>query len=84
MSRSCGRATAQNFPEFAQNLENCMRKPIFFFSILTTFSVFFYIIHKYYVLLDVIIALFLAQNFKMEVLTAQKNLLLECMWLYYP
>ena len=24
MSHSHGRATAQNFPEFAQNLENCM------------------------------------------------------------
>ena len=35
--------------------------------------------HTYYVILGVIFALFLAQNFTTEVLTAQKNLLLECL-----
>ena len=34
-------------------------------------------IHKYYVSLGVVFALFLAQNFKTKVLTAHENLLLE-------
>ena len=36
-------------------------------------------IHTFYVILGVIFALFLAQNFRTKVLTAQKNLLLECL-----
>ena len=36
-------------------------------------------IHIYYVSLGVVFALFLAQNFKTKVLTAHKNLLLECL-----
>ena len=36
-------------------------------------------IPKYYVILGVIFELFLAQNFKTKVLTAHKNLLLECL-----
>ena len=36
-------------------------------------------VHKYYVILGVIFALFVAQNFKTKVLTARKNLLLECL-----
>ena len=39
-SKTCGCATAQNFSDFAQNLEICMRKLIFFF-ILTWFLQFF-------------------------------------------
>ena len=39
-------------------------------------------IPTYYVILGVILALFLAQNFKIKVLTAQKILLLECLELH--
>ena len=70
MSRSHGRATAQNFKGFAQILENCVRK-------LKNYA-FQPIFHTYYVILGVTFALFLAQNFKTKVLTAHKNLLLEC------
>ena len=77
MSRSHGRATAQNFLEFAQNLEHCMRKlKIYAFNLLFSF---FFMIHIYYVSLGVVFALFLEQNFKTKVLTAHKNLLLECL-----
>ena len=37
------------------------------------------IFNTYYVILCVIFALFLVQNFKTKVLTAPKNLLLECL-----
>ena len=42
-SKTCGRATAQNFSDFAQNLEICMRKLFFFFFnlVFTVFSSFF-------------------------------------------
>ena len=44
------------------------------FIYLTSFSVFLLlIIHTYYVILEVIFTLFLVQNFKTEVLTAQKK-----------
>ena len=41
--------------------------------------IFSFMIPTYYVILDVIFALFLAQNFKTKVLAVQKNLLLECL-----
>ena len=63
MSGSHSRATAQNFPDFAQNLESFMRKPFFFF---------FLPLWQYYAIFGVIFALFLAQNFKTKVLTTQK------------
>ena len=74
MSRSNGRATAQKISEFAQNLDNCMRKLKKYMHVNL-----FFMIHKYYVILGVIFALFLAQHFRTKVLTAQKNLLLECL-----
>ena len=40
---------------------------------------FFVMIHIYYVSSSVVFALFLAQNCKTKVLTAHKNLLLECL-----
>ena len=43
------------------------------------FYSFFFLLHTYQVILSDIFALFLAQNFKAKVLTAQKNLLLECL-----
>ena len=67
MSRSHGRATAQSFPEFAQNLENCMRKlTIYAFK---PFFHFFFMIPTNYVGLGVIFALFLAQNLTIKVST---------------
>ena len=45
------------------------------FWILTPHFVFFLMIHTYYVILGVIFPLFLAQNFRTKVWTAQKNLL---------
>ena len=73
----CGRATAQNYSDLAQNLEICMRKLFFFFF--TSFLQFF--LHFSHILSDFsdIFPLFLAQNLKNLVLTAQKNLLLECL-----
>ena len=68
MSRSHGRATAQNFPYIVQNLEICMRKPHFLFKLYLFYS-FCFMIHTY----DVIFALFLAQNFKTKVLTTHKK-----------
>ena len=77
MSQSHYRATAQNFPDLAQNLGNCKRKQKFMhFSL---FFSFFFMFPTYYGILGVIFALFLAQNFKTKVLTAQTNLLLECL-----
>ena len=70
MSRSQGRATAQNFTEFAQNLENGMCK-LKIYAFYPLFMFFFLIIHTYYVILGV--TLFLAQNFRTNVLTAQKR-----------
>ena len=61
MSRSHGRVTVQNFPGFAQNLENFMRK-----LKIIAFQFFFFIIHTYYVILGVISPLFLAQNFRIK------------------
>ena len=78
MSRSHGRTTAQNFPEFAQNLDYCIYELIFF-AFQPLFVVFFFLIPTYYVILGVIFALFHLQNFKTKDLTAQKNLLLECL-----
>ena len=66
MSRSHDRAIAQNLKEFAQILENCMRK-------LKKYPFLTYIFHKYYVILGVIFALFLAKKFKNNVLTTQKH-----------
>ena len=43
------------------------------------FYIFFFMFHTYYVIFCDIFALFLAQNFKTKVLTAQNNLLLECL-----
>ena len=43
------------------------------------YSFFFFMFHAYYMIFSDIFALFLAQNFKTKVLTAQKNLLLECL-----
>ena len=63
MSRSHGGATAQNFPDFVQNLEICMRKQFFLFYF-NIFQTFFFMIHTYYVIFGVIFALFLAQNLK--------------------
>ena len=61
------RATAQNFPDFAQNLEICMRKPRFFSSsIFNLFYSFCLMIHTYYVIFCVTFALFLVQNFKIK------------------
>ena len=56
MSRSHGRAIAQNFNEFAQILDYYMGK-LKKICILTYF-------YTYYVILGVIFALFLTQNFK--------------------
>ena len=39
-------------------------------------------IHTYYVILGVIFAPFLAQNFKTKVFTAQTNLFLKCLVFY--
>ena len=47
--------------------------------ILTSFTGFFIIFHTYYGIFCDFSALFLAQNFKTKILTAQKNLLLECL-----
>ena len=78
MSWSQDRATAQNFPEFAQNLENCMRKQKNAFLPLYLFF-FFVMIHTYYVILGMIFTLTLAQNFGTKVLTPLKIQLLECL-----
>ena len=45
------------------------------------FYIFFFLIHTYYVIFGLVFGLFLAQNFKTKVLTAQKNLLLKCLGL---
>ena len=65
MSRSHGRASAQNFPDFAQNLEIFMRK-------LRTYAFtphFTFLLHDSHILCDfcVIFALFLAQKFQNKV-----------------
>ena len=75
MSRSCGRATAQNFAEFAQNPEMCT--PILEMSCI--FSIFSFFWHSFiqYVIFLVIFAHFLVKNCKSKVLTAQENQLLE-------
>ena len=76
VSRSCDRAKlsrvcAKSWELYLQTKKLCN---------LNTFKkLFFYIIHTFHVILGVIFALFLAQNFKTEVLTAQKNLVLECL-----
>ena len=49
--------------------------------ILTSFTFFFFMFCTYYVIFSEIFALVLALNFKTKVLTAQKNQLLECLWL---
>ena len=73
MSRSQGHATAQHFPEFAQNLENCLRKlKIYAFDIFLKDSHILCDFRCYF-------SLFLAQNFRTKVLIAQTNLLLECL-----
>ena len=46
---------------------------------LTSFTVFFFMFHTYYVIFSEILTLFLAQNSKAKVLTAKKNQLLECL-----
>ena len=62
MSRSHGRATAQDFPDFAQNLEICMQKlKNYSFKPLLPF---FFMIHTYYAIFGLILALFLAQKCK--------------------
>ena len=43
------------------------------------FFLFFIMIHTYYVILSVMFALLVAQNFRTKVLTTPKNLLLECL-----
>ena len=62
MSRSDGRATLQNFQDFAQNIENCMRK-LNIYAFLPLFSFFFFTIHTYYVILGVNFALFSSAKF---------------------
>ena len=47
--------------------------------ILTFFAVFYFMFHTYQVIFSDIFALFLAQNIKTKVLTAQKKWLLECL-----
>ena len=76
MSQSHGRATAQNFPDFAPNLEICMRE-LKKLWILTSFKFF---LHDF----GLIFAFFLAQNCITKILTAQKNLLLECLLFFKP
>ena len=57
--------------DFAQNFEICMRK-LKNLCILTFFTVFFFIFHTHLVICD-IFPLFLAQNFKTKVLTAEEE-----------
>ena len=75
MSRSHGRGPSQKNSYFAQNLETFMRKQknmhfkLFYHFIL--------IYHTHWKIFSDFFVPFLAQNFKTEVLTTQKNLLLE-------
>ena len=48
------------------------------------FTVFFFRFHTYYVIFSEILTHFLAQNFKTQILTAQKNQLLEGLVLTPP
>ena len=77
VSRLCDRAhifwlCAKSWDLYAQTTKLC---------ILNSFTVFFFLFHAYELILSDIFAIFLAQNFKTKVLTAQKNLLLECLGL---
>ena len=68
VARSCHRAF---FFDFVQNLEMCSaNNKIMDFNL---FYSFFFVTHTYYLIFGVILALFLAQNFKTKVLTAQKK-----------
>ena len=58
-----GRATAQNFPDFAQNLEIFMRKPIFFVYIFYSSC---FMINTNYVIFGVIFVLFLRTILKLK------------------
>ena len=78
MSRSHGRATAQNFAEFAQNLEMCTPKLEKSCSF-TIFTCFLYVCAPFMWLFGYFSCIFLRKIFKNLVLTAQKNLLLECL-----
>ena len=74
MSRIHGRGTAQNFPDFALNLEICISKPnCFFTSVFYVFYSFCFMIHTYCVIFGVIFSLFFAQNYKIKVMTVQKK-----------
>ena len=75
-------ATAQNFPDFPQNLEICMRK-LKIDAFKSFFTIFLFMIHKCYVLFFAIFKFFLAQNLKTKILTAHKNLLLECLMNFF-
>ena len=82
MSRSYGRATAQNFPELPKNLEKCMRNLkmyVFNFS-----SCFFLNDSQISCDFRCFLPLFLAQNFRTKVLTAQKKstFRMSIAWLY--
>ena len=70
-SHSRGRATAQIFPDFAQNHEICMRK-LNFFRISTSVTVYVFMFQTYCVIFSENIVFFLAQKLKTKVLTAQK------------
>ena len=69
--------TTQNFPNFVQNLEICMRQQKnmdfnFFFNFDSMF-------HTHFMIFVKMFALFLVQNFKTKFFTGLKNLLLECL-----
>ena len=70
--RSHGRGTAQNFPDFAQNLKICVHK-FKKIIILNSFTVYFFMFHTYFMIFSENFLLFLAQNFKTKVFTAPKK-----------
>ena len=78
VSKSHDCATAQFFSDFLQNLEICMHKLKSYacLPLLKFLSACFTHIKWFLV---IFFTLFLAQSFKFKVLTAQKNILLECL-----
>ena len=75
MTRSHGRATVHNFPDFAQNLEIC-RGELNKYALLTIFRFFWEVIHIWCELWCNFINIFLQ---KIQVLTEQENQHLKCL-----
>ena len=74
-SRSCDRARIFWLRAKSWNLKVQTKN----LCIFTSLTVFFFMFHTYCVTFNEIFALFVTQNFKIKVLTAQKNLLLKCL-----